>query len=242
MKRLDKLRPVFFRISLILVLTLVILVFNLTVHSPDLIYTSVLEAAPPALEVIRTQHPDVKKRVPPPAVVTVTRMIDSTEFVETKPKVPEPPSLPGPGLPELPVSAPPAPMPPVPAPSPPPPAPPDDTPLLFADKMPSFGDCRSSDPEEQQQCSDRALLAYIQSKLRYPALARENGIEGMVVVEFVVEKDGSVSQIKLLHDIGMGCGKESVRVVRGMPGWSPGIHHGRPVPVLFRLPVRFRLE
>ena len=77
---------------------------------------------------------------------------------------------------------------------------------------------------------------------RYPALARQNKIQGDVAVSFVVNYDGSISDIMRLKDIGCGCGAEVLRVIGLMPKWGPGIVDGRPVRVKFTLPVRFRLE
>ncbi len=87
-----------------------------------------------------------------------------------------------------------------------------------------------------------ALYKYIGKKLNYPAIARENGIEGLVVVQFVVNENGSLSDVKVLKDIGGGCGDEAARVIRGMPNWKPGMQRGKPVKVQFNCPVRFKLD
>ncbi|HNL39860.1 MAG TPA: energy transducer TonB, partial [Saprospiraceae bacterium] len=86
------------------------------------------------------------------------------------------------------------------------------------------------------------LLKYLNQNIKYPPLARENNIQGVVALTFVVNKDGSVSDVKVVKDIGGGCGKEAVRVVENMPRWVPGEANGHPVKVRFTLPVRFRLE
>lgn len=86
------------------------------------------------------------------------------------------------------------------------------------------------------------LLKYLNQNIKYPQLARDNNIQGSVALTFVVNKDGSVSDVKILKDIGGGCGKEAVRVVNSMPRWIPGEANGHPVKVRFTLPVRFRLE
>lgn len=87
-----------------------------------------------------------------------------------------------------------------------------------------------------------ALSQYLADNIQYPALARENGITGKVFVTFVVEKDGRVGQIKILRDIGGGCGAEAVRVVKAMPKWKPGKQSGKPVRTQFNLPVSFNLR
>ena len=87
-----------------------------------------------------------------------------------------------------------------------------------------------------------ALSQYLASNIKYPTLAKENNITGKVFVSFVVEKDGSVGQVKILRDIGGGCGAEAVRVVKAMPKWKPGKQRGKPVRTQFNLPVDFSLN
>ena len=87
-----------------------------------------------------------------------------------------------------------------------------------------------------------ALSQYLASNIKYPQLAKENNITGKVSVSFVVEKDGSVGQVKILRDIGGGCGAEAVRVVKAMPKWKPGKQRGKPVRTQFNLPVDFSLN
>jgi len=89
---------------------------------------------------------------------------------------------------------------------------------------------------------EKALQQFLAENIKYPALARENNIQGNCAIAFVVNKDGSVSDIQILKDIGGGCGKEAIRVVQTMPKWSPGEANGHAVKVKFTLPVRFRLE
>ena len=86
------------------------------------------------------------------------------------------------------------------------------------------------------------LLKYLAENIKYPPLARENNIQGVVALTFVVGKDGKVREVKIVKDIGGGCGKEAVRVVETMPKWLPGEANGNPVKVRFTLPVRFKLE
>ncbi len=87
-----------------------------------------------------------------------------------------------------------------------------------------------------------ALYKYIQSNIKYPQLAKENNITGRVFVTFVVEKDGSVSNVKAARDIGGGCGAEAVRVVKSMPKWAPGKQRGKAVRAAYTLPVVFNLQ
>ena len=85
------------------------------------------------------------------------------------------------------------------------------------------------------------LMKFLQENIQYPPLARDNNIQGRVVLTFVVGKDGRVSDVQVVKDIGGGCGKEAVRVVQSMPKWIPGEANGNPVKVRYTLPVMFRL-
>lgn len=89
---------------------------------------------------------------------------------------------------------------------------------------------------------DVELMKYLQKNIRYPDFAKENDIKGTCVVEFVVEKDGSITDVKILKDIGGECGAEAVRVAKGMPKWEPGKQRTKPVRVKYKMPVRFQLQ
>jgi protein TonB len=87
-----------------------------------------------------------------------------------------------------------------------------------------------------------ALLKFLSENLKYPPLAKENGIEGRVILNFIVEKDGSLSDVRIVRDIGGGCGKEAVRLVQAMPKYLPGKQNGQAVRVKYTLPVAFKLN
>ena len=87
-----------------------------------------------------------------------------------------------------------------------------------------------------------ALYKYLAENIKYPKLAQENGITGKVYLTFVVERDGSITDIKTLRDIGGGCAAEAIRVVKSMPKWTPGKQRGKAVRVQFNLPVNFNLK
>ena len=89
---------------------------------------------------------------------------------------------------------------------------------------------------------DEAFYQYLAENIRYPVVAMESGISGRVYVTFVVEKDGSITDVKVLRGIGGGCDEEAVRVVKAMPKWKPGKQRGRPVRVLYRVPINFTLN
>ena len=87
-----------------------------------------------------------------------------------------------------------------------------------------------------------ALMKYLAENIKYPPLAKESGIQGRVFINFVVEPDGSISNVKVLRGIGGGCDEEAVRVVQNMPKWTPGKQRGKPVRVSYNLPVKFTLQ
>jgi protein TonB len=87
-----------------------------------------------------------------------------------------------------------------------------------------------------------AMMNFIKKNMRYPASARRMGIDGTVYVSFVVGKDGSIADVKVLRGISADCDKEAVRVVQAMPPWKPGKQNGKPVFVRFNLPIKFKLN
>lgn len=103
-------------------------------------------------------------------------------------------------------------------------------PYNFVEQMPQFGG------------GDKALMEYLQKNIRYPKIAAEQGIQGTVHLRFVVNPDGSVSDVKVVRPLNPNLDKEAVRVVSTMPKWRPGEQNGIKVPVYYNLPVRFRLQ
>ena len=89
---------------------------------------------------------------------------------------------------------------------------------------------------------DAKLLEYVATHIKYPQIARETGIQGRVFVGFVVEPDGSVSNVKILRGIGGGCDEEAVRVIKSLPKWKPGKQRGKAVRVSYQIPVLFKLQ
>jgi len=147
------------------------------------------------------------------------------------------------------VEAPPEPeAPPPPPPPPPPPEPEVEEIFKVVEQMPRFPGCENEggDNNAKKACADKKMLEFIYKNIKYPAIARENGVEGQCVIRFVVEKDGSIQNPHVVRDIGAGCGDESLRVVKLMNNmgekWTPGKQRGRSVRVQFNLPVKFKLE
>jgi len=85
-----------------------------------------------------------------------------------------------------------------------------------------------------------ALMRYLSLNLRYPDEAMENGVQGSVLVQFVVCEDGSLCNERFMKTLGSGCEQEVLRVLRSMPPWEPGTVEGKPVKTYFRLPVTFK--
>ena len=87
-----------------------------------------------------------------------------------------------------------------------------------------------------------AMMKWLNNNMRYPEAAQQNDIQGKVVVNFVVEKDGSIAQVKIAKGVDKDLDREAVRVVKKMPKWQPGKNNGVPVRSYFNLPVTFRLQ
>ena len=99
----------------------------------------------------------------------------------------------------------------------------------FVEQMPEF-------PGGLEQ-----MYSFIRKNLRYPAEATRLGLEGTVIVTFVVNKTGEISDIQVIKEVGGGTAEEAIRVVKKMKPWKPGVQNGQPVPVRFTLPLRFSL-
>lgn len=99
--------------------------------------------------------------------------------------------------------------------------------LTIAEQMPSF---------------KGNVNQWLAQNLQYPAVAAESGIQGRVVVKFVVGKDGSVSQAQVVRGVDPSLDREALRVVNMMPKWNPGMNNGQPANVWFTLPVTFKLQ
>jgi len=87
----------------------------------------------------------------------------------------------------------------------------------------------------------KAFTKYMERNLRYPSQAQEDGIQGKVFLSFVVEKDGSITDVKVLKGIGFGCDEEAMKVIKKSPLWKPGKNKGIPVRVRYNMPINFNL-
>ena len=89
---------------------------------------------------------------------------------------------------------------------------------------------------------DAALLKYLTDSVKYPELAKKHGVQGRVVIGFIVEKDGSLTDVKVLRHVDIALDAEALRVVKGMPKWIPGCQDEQLVRVRYNVPVSFRLK
>lgn len=106
----------------------------------------------------------------------------------------------------------------------------EQNPFVLVEQMPEFPG------------GDNALLAYLQKNIKYPAKALKNNIQGTVIINFIVNADGSIRQAKVTRGIGGNCDEEALRVVNKMPKWKPGKQGGETVPVYYDVPVTFKID
>jgi protein TonB len=102
--------------------------------------------------------------------------------------------------------------------------------FTIVEQMPEF-------PEGEE-----GLFKYLSKNIKYPSMAKDNGISGTVYVTFVVEGNGQITDVKKLRGIGGGCDEEAIRVVKSMPSWKPGKQNGKAVRVQYNLPIKFTLR
>lgn len=106
----------------------------------------------------------------------------------------------------------------------------EEKPYTYVEQMPTFPG------------GDGEMMKYLGKNIRYPAAAQRAGVEGLVVLSFVVSSTGEISDIQVVKQLGAGTDEEAVRVVKSMPKWTPGKQNGRAVPVRYTLPVRFTIR
>jgi periplasmic protein TonB len=233
------------RMSLAIVLGLIIFAFNWTTYERkiDLTNYSLALDEEIAIEPPRSSEPPPPPPPPPPPMVTEVIVTDVLEdeaidftdqSIDAEAQVLSPEPVADKGAP------------------PPPPPPKMKEPEVeeifkVVEQMPRFPGCDDfpGDNSAKSECANKKLMEFIYSNIQYPAIARENNVEGTVVIQFVVDTNGRISEAKVVRDIGAQCGEEALRIVNlmnDMPEkWTPGKQRGRPVRVLFMLPVRFKL-
>ena len=116
---------------------------------------------------------------------------------------------------------------------------------VIADEKPKEEETKVFDVVEQMPQfpgGNAALFEYLSKHIKYPVIAEENGIQGRVIVTFVVERDGSITDVKVVKSVDPSLDKEAQRVVKSMPRWIPGKQNGSAVRVKYTVPVTFRLQ
>lgn len=239
--------PIILRISMIAVLAFVIGAFNWTVYEKQVFIPDDALAMDFDIEVEkpRTAEPPPPPPPPPPPKIAEVAVLDVDDLEDV---VFQDQSIDGDTYVDAPVAEKKEAAPPPPPPPPPPKE--DDVKEIFkvVEDMPRFPGCEdlSASKDEIQACSNKKLLEFIYENIKYPAIARDNNIEGTVVISFVVDDKGRINDAQIVREIGGGCGAEALRVVNMMndlpQAWTPGKQRGRAVNVLFNLPVKFKLQ
>ncbi len=245
-----KMSGTFFNIGLLTALSMTILAFSWTTYDYERIREQPIFHDDSELEI--TVDRTIQKKSPPPPplpeilipeIVKPEEIVTDVEFIEPKIIEPELPVVQSEPIMKrkrvIPV-APPLP--------PPPEKKIEVEPIhVVVEEMPRFPGCEDmSDKEERKACAQQNMLKYIYGEINYPTIARETGIEGTVVVRFYIDEQGNVKAPEILKEIGGGCGKEAMRVVKTMNNmpekWTPGKQRGRAVKVYFNLPVKYDLN
>lgn len=110
------------------------------------------------------------------------------------------------------------------------------------EQVPVWGSCQNLGPKEGEDCTFEKLAQHVGRETNYPKKARRKGIEGMVFVEFVIDREGAVTDASVLRGVHPLLDEEALRVVRTFPDFVPGRQRGKTVKVRYRLPLSFKLE
>ncbi len=214
---LERKRPVFFQIGLIVAISAALLAFEwktpdkgivlpprtLAEPTQEIIDVVIKNRPEPPKPLITTTMNEVENNIKDLPDIAVNTEIDPEGKVEpwTMPELQ--PENPDAGEPEI---------------------------FIVAETMPEFPG------------GDAALMRYLSENIKYPLIAKETGITGIVYITFIIEPDGKVSSIAVLRGVAGGCTEEAVRVVSEMPDWTPGKQRSKPVRVRMNLPVKFVLR
>ncbi|MBK6620486.1 MAG: TonB family protein [Saprospirales bacterium] len=232
------------RMSLAIVLALIIFAFNWTTYDKKSEAQQYVLALDEEIAIEPPRSQDIPPPPPPPPPPMVTEVVVSDLVVEDEIEFTDQ-SIEA----ETKIDAPKAPTENKPPPPPPPKMKEPDVEEIFkiVEQMPRFPGCDDfpGDNTARSDCANKKLMEFIYANIQYPAIARENNVEGTVVVQFVVDQQGRITDAKVVRDIGAQCGEEALRIVEMMNSmpekWTPGKQRGRPVKVLFMLPVKFKL-
>lgn len=124
---------------------------------------------------------------------------------------------------------------------------PNNSPSPFVGNLGDYDDEETDEvipfvPAEDMPQFNGNLKQWLGKNLNYPSIAAEMGVQGKVFVQFVVEKDGSISNIKILRGVDESLNQEAIRVIQSMPKWIPGKQRGKPVRVAYNMPIAFELR
>ncbi|MEL6720097.1 MAG: energy transducer TonB [Bacteroidota bacterium] len=232
----------FLNVGLLLAVALVFLAFSWTTYEKQVdISDKYWDEEDLVVEIPRTTTPPPPPPPPPPPVIEAVpeEEIEEEEEIEFMDQLVEE---------DTEVVPPPAPIKKV-APPPPPPPPPvvedEITNFILIEDKPLFQECEGVKRAEQEKCFTDHLLKYVYGEVNYPAIARENGIEGNVFIKFVIEKTGKVGTIDILRSPSEILSKETVRVMEKLKRevtFIPGMQRKRPVRVQFTMPVKYKLN
>ncbi|NPA33756.1 MAG: energy transducer TonB [Chlorobi bacterium] len=212
-KVLDRYRGLAIRIGFVLTFLVLLFLFNFKVYERNTAKLGDIYVP----EDIEVEPPPTKQEKPkPPPPVMQVQEVEELPEEEEQPEIEETEATE-----ETVVEEPP----------PPEPEPVEEEPLVIVEEMPEFPG------------GEEALINYVYKNFQYPKECEEIGAQGTIVVNFVVEKDGSVSNIRILRGIDCEAAhQEAIRVVKSMPKWKPGRQQGRPVRVYFNLPIRVIIQ
>ena len=120
----------------------------------------------------------------------------------------------------------------------------DDDPVPFAviEDVPIYPGCENVAKSERRNCFQEQINKHVRKNFRYPEIAQEMGIQGRVYMHFVIDKDGSITDIKIARSPDRNLGIEAERIIHKLPKMTPGKQRGRPVRVPFSIPINFRLQ
>jgi protein TonB len=216
---LESKRIIFIEIGLIIVLALAYVTFEL--RSETTVSNQLVQPKPTIIEDdhIPILPPDkIELPPPPPPQPVLLKPVDDDKKIERDPEITieDDPSKPIPDLPKQKIKE-------------------EDPP----EEEPPF---KIVEQNPEYPGGDEARLNFLRSNVKYPQMAREAGIQGTIYVGFIVEKDGEITQVKILRGIGGGCDEEAIRVTKMMPKWKPGKQRGKEVRVSYQMPIKFTLH
>ncbi len=113
----------------------------------------------------------------------------------------------------------------------------------IAENMPYLIGCNQNVSEDERRiCTQKTLIAYIHSHLKYPSLAKDINIEGTVVLTFIIDKEGKMKDLTIARDIGGGCGHAAINALKGLSSWVAGKQNQQTVNVKYTIPIKFKLD